>query len=119
MPNAHPFVKDAINDAAVNRSFDLFEGKTEGTIFSPVYELKIPGGENHEIRLRLSNSKINERALTESFETLFRTSQNEADAFYNELCVEDANLKNIQRQAFAGMLWSKQYYNIDIPRWLI
>ena len=25
---------------------------------------------------------------------------------------------NIQRQAFAGMLWSKQYFNIDIPKWL-
>jgi hypothetical protein len=118
LPNAHPFVKDAINDAVVNRNFDLFEGKTDGTKFSPVYELTIPGGKSNEIRLRLSKSKITEKALTESFEALFAERKKEADVFYNELCVEDVELKNIQRQAFAGMLWSKQYYNLDIPRWI-
>ncbi|GET24390.1 glucosidase [Prolixibacter sp. NT017] len=118
LTNAHPFVKDAINDAVVNRNFDLFEGKTNGTKFSPVYELNISGGKSHEIKLRLSKSKLKEKALTENFDTLFSKRQNEADVFYNELCVEDTELKNIQRQAFAGMLWSKQYYNIDIPRWI-
>ncbi|MBW6498591.1 MAG: hypothetical protein K0B09_09400 [Bacteroidales bacterium] len=118
IPNTHPFVKDAINDAVVNRDFDLFEGKTEGTKCSPIYELRIAGGGNHEIRLRLSKSKIKESPLIGDFERLFAEKQLEADAFYNELCVEDLELKNIQRQAFAGMLWSKQYYNIDVPRWL-
>jgi len=118
LPNAHPFVKDAINDAVVNHKFDLFEGKTNGTKFSPVYELVIAGGESHEIRLRLSKLKLDKNALTSNFEAVFTDRLQEADIFYNELCVQDAELKNIQRQAFAGMLWSKQYYNIDIPRWL-
>ncbi len=118
LPNAHPFVKDAINNAVVNRNFDLFEDKTDGTKFSPVYELKIAAGESHEIRLRLSKSKLDKKALTSDFETIFTNRLDEANVFYNELFVEDPELKNIQRQAFAGMLWSKQYYNIDIPRWI-
>ncbi len=118
LPVQSPFVKDAINDAVVKQDFSLLEGLAEGTKFSPVYELKIAGGENYEIRLRLSKPKLNDNALTESFNVLFEERQKEADAFYDELCVEDEELKNIQRQAFAGMLWSKQYYNIDIPRWL-
>ena len=118
LPNPHPFVKDAINDAVVKQDFSLFEGKTEGTKFSPVYELKISAGESHEIRMRLSKAKINEKVLTDDFEKHFAEKQKEADTFYSQLCVEDTELKNIQRQAFAGMLWSKQYYNIDIPRWI-
>lgn len=54
----------------------------------------------------------------DDFDTIFSTRLNEADAFYNDLCVEDSKLKNVQRQAFAGMLWNKQYYNLDIPNWL-
>ena len=44
----------------------------------------------------------------------------EADAFYEDiqLGMSDADSRNVQRQAFAGMLWSKQYYYLDIPQWL-
>ncbi|MBW6480231.1 MAG: hypothetical protein K0B37_12460 [Bacteroidales bacterium] len=117
-PNKTPFVKDTINDAVVSRDFDLFDGKDEGTKFSPLYELQIEGGKSSEIRLRLSKSLFKTNPLEEEFETVINSRVEEADEFYNELCVEDKELKLIQRQAFAGMLWSKQYYNIDIPRWL-
>ncbi len=117
-PNLTPFVKDAINDAVISQQFDLFENKNEGTKFSPLYELIIEGGKSSEIRLRLSKKLVKDSPLTHDFEEIFNTRISEADEFYNELCVEDKELKNIQRQAFAGMLWSKQYYNIDIPQWL-
>lgn len=118
LPNPHPYVKDAINDAVVNQDFSLLEGKTDGTKFSPVYELKIEAGGSREIRLRLSKTEKKENALTDDFDLHFSGRKTEADEFYNEICVDSPELKNIQRQAFAGMLWSKQYYNIDIPRWL-
>ncbi|MBW6489969.1 MAG: hypothetical protein K0B15_02130 [Lentimicrobium sp.] len=118
LPNASTFVKDTINDAVVAQQFDLFKDKIEGTKFSPVYELQIAGGESQEIRLRLSKVALKGNPLLEEFDAVFSNRLAEADAFYNELCVEDPELKNIQRQAFAGMLWSKQYYNIDIPRWI-
>ena len=50
---------------------------------------------------------------------MFEKRIQEADEFYNDITTaKDKELMNIQRQAFAGMLWSKQYFNIDIPRWL-
>ncbi|MDT8374241.1 MAG: hypothetical protein RQ737_09705 [Bacteroidales bacterium] len=118
LPNKTPFVKDTINDAVVSQKFDLFADKKEGTKCSPLYELQIEGGGSREIRLRLSGSFFETNPLKEDFETVFTSRIKEADGFYDELCVEDKELKNIQRQAFAGMLWTKQYYNIDIPRWL-
>lgn len=118
LPNSQPYVKDAINDAIVKQDFALFENKTEGTKFSPVYELEIEAGENREIRCRLSKTEKNEITLTDDFDVHFSKRKAEADEFYTELCVDSPELKNVQRQAFAGMLWSKQYYNIDIPRWL-
>ena len=118
LPNATPFVKDAINDAVVAQQFKLFEDNHTGTKFSPVYELQIAAGESHEIRLRLSKTTLENNPLLDEYDTIFSTRLNEADAFYNDLCVEDPKLKNVQRQAFAGMLWNKQYYNLDIPNWL-
>lgn len=118
VPNKIPFVKDSINDAVVSQKFDLFAGNNEGTKCSPLYELQIEGGESRELRLRLSSSFFETNPLKGDFETVFTSRIEEADEFYNELCVEDKDLKFIQRQAFAGMLWSKQYYNIDVPRWL-
>ncbi|MBW6479659.1 MAG: hypothetical protein K0B37_09545, partial [Bacteroidales bacterium] len=118
LPDENPFVKDAINDAIVNNDFDILENITEGTKFTPLYELEIEAGERFELRLRLSKSEAGHDPLGSDFTAVFSEKIKEADEFYNELCVEDPELKNIQRQAFAGMLWSKQYYNIDIPRWL-
>ncbi|MDF1576250.1 MAG: hypothetical protein P1P86_13765 [Bacteroidales bacterium] len=118
VPNASPYVKDAINDALISGRFGLFKDRTEGTKFAPVYIRKIGGGENVEIRLRLSRREPGRNPLMKGFDRIFQDRIAEADAYYNEICVADQELKNIQRQAFAGMLWSKQYYHIDIPRWI-
>ncbi|MDF1570587.1 MAG: hypothetical protein P1P82_03110 [Bacteroidales bacterium] len=118
VPNASPYVKDAINDAIVTGKYELFNDHAEGTKFAPVYELQIGGGEHAEVRLRLSEKQPETNPLLKNFERIFQDRIAEADTYYNALCVADQELKNIQRQAFAGMLWSKQYYNIDVPRWI-
>ena len=119
-PNAQPFVKDSINDAVVNWDFDLLKDKKEGTKCSPLYQLTIDGNSSVEIRLRLTNKKITSNPLTKSYETVFKNRLKEADEFYATFIKKKAaiDLQNIQRQAFAGMLWTKQYFNIDMPRWL-
>jgi len=119
-PNASPFVKDSINDAAVSGDFSLLENETRGTKFSPLYHAEIAGGEKVEIRLRLCKAAKKANPLTTDFDKTFAARLAEADEFYNSFSPKDADadLKNIQRQAFAGMLWSKQYFNIDIPRWI-
>ena len=58
--------------------------------------------------------------LGNQFDEIFELRRNEADEFYQTITMGtiDDDLRNIQRQAFAGIMWSKQYYNLDIPQWL-
>ena len=85
-----------------------------------MYKLTIAGGDHQEIRLRLTKKKYGSNPLKASFEKTFTERLTEADAFYQSLTPKKAKqeLKSIQRQAFAGMLWTKQYFNIDMPKWL-
>ena len=118
-PNPSPFVKDAFHPAVIDQAFDLFKDKTDGTKFAPFYEFNIPAQSSVVIRLRLTDHAIDSNPFNDFFERTFTQRIREADEFYNLVSkTSDEDLRNIQRQAFAGMLWSKQYYNIDIPRWL-
>jgi len=76
IPNEHPFVKDAINDAIVSRDFDLFKNKNEGTKFSAVYESMVPGGGSVEIRLRLSKKRLSGDTLGKEFQDIFKLRKN-------------------------------------------
>ncbi|PQV62094.1 hypothetical protein CLV53_101369 [Sediminibacterium magnilacihabitans] len=118
IPNTSPFVKDVFHTAVTQRQFDIFNNKKEGTKFSPLYELQIEAGANTIVKLRLSKNEV-ANPFNDRFDEIFTQRIAETDEFYNQLSkAKDEDEKNIQRQAFAGMLWSKQYYNIDIPRWL-
>ena len=71
------------------------------------------------IKLRLSKNDISRDPFNKQFDNLFENRIQEADAFYKEITsATNQDQINIQRQALAGMLWSKQYFNIDIPKWL-
>lgn len=118
-PNPHPFVKDAFHRAVTSNDYSWLQDKNEGTKFAPQYAFQVPGGEAVTIKLRLSKTVIHTGPLGEDFDHQFELRRRESDEFYRDLITTtDADLSNIQRQAFAGMLWSKQYYHIDIPRWL-
>ncbi len=119
-PNTSPFVKDSFHRAIVNNDFSFLDGKNEGTKFSPLYEFHIPGKSSVTVKLRLSkHALISETPFGKSYHNAFENRIAEANEFYNSIApTEDDDLRNIQRQAFAGMLWSKQYFNIDMPRWL-
>ena len=118
--NDSPFVKDAINDAVVSGDYSLLEERYAGTKCSPLYQREVAAGESVEIRLRLTTKKPKATPLGKSFDRVFETRTAEADAFYQQFVPEGAgeDLRNIQRQGFAGMLWTKQYYNIDVNVWL-
>ncbi len=118
-PNKTPFVKDAFNTAVVNNDFDWLTGKNEGTKFSPHYEFNIPAHSSVTIKLRFCKNEIVSNPFTHEFDDVFEQRIEEADEFYNDITeAKDKDHRMIQRQAFAGMLWSKQYFNIDMPRWL-
>jgi hypothetical protein len=119
IPNVTPYVKDAFHTAVLENKFDWLEEKKEGSKMAPMYEYTIAPQSKVSVKLRLSKQYIEKDPFDISFDEVFAQRINEANEFYKEVtATKDKELMNIQRQAFAGMLWSKQYFNIDIPRWL-
>ncbi|HUZ59172.1 MAG TPA: hypothetical protein VMU83_10350 [Hanamia sp.] len=119
-PNTSEFVKDSFHDAIINgTNFQKLKDKKQGTKCAPVYHLDIEPKQSQSIFLRLTNKETDD-FFPNNFEEIFNTRKKEADNFYNSItpasCTEDQ--KNIQRQAFAGLLWNKQYYHYDVNRWL-
>lgn len=118
--NKTDFVKDAFHEAVIHgTNIEALRDKKSGTKFSPVYYLNINSKASHKIFLRLS-AKSHETPFKKGFEKIFELRKNEADDFYNNICSKNLSpdIANIQRQAFAGLLWNKQYYHYDIERWL-
>lgn len=119
-PNESIFVKDAFNDAIiVQKNVKALRDKKEGTKFAPVYHLKIAAGASKSIYLRLSDVLI-DAPFCKGFDSVFKQRKAEADEFYDEVLPGGLNddMRNIQRQALAGLLWSKQYYHFDIEKWI-
>ena len=120
-PNASPYVKDSINDYIVHGKQDAINPAQTGTKVSAHYHLTLAPGETRTVQLRLSDTHPEDsQPFDESFEMMFTQAKNEADEFYDTIIL--ANLtddaKSVMRQAFAGMLWSKQFYYYDIKTWL-
>ncbi len=87
-----------------------------GTKCAAHYLTDIPAGGSHTIRLRLSTTG----ALFTDFDAIFAREIAAADAFYSDLQhdLPDPDSRLVQRQAFAGMIWSKQFYRYDVDLWL-
>ena len=94
-------------------------GSHKGTKAAGIYRRTIAAGDSITIRVRLSPG-LPKPAPFADFEQIFALRKSEADAFYAELQgkVLDEDLRRIQRQAFAGILWSKQYFYYDVTEWL-
>ncbi len=118
MPTDGGFFKDGINDYVVNGQQNAVNPTNEGTRMACRYHLEIAPGESQSIRLRFSNKSL--RQPFQTFEKVFQQRQTEADEFYAELQQGIANedALNVQRQALAGMLWSKQFYYFNVGEWL-
>jgi hypothetical protein len=116
--NKDPFVKDAFHEAVITNNFKIFDNKTSGTKCAPVYYFDVEAQSSVTLKLRLGKQQL-EDPLGKNFDEIFTQRLQEADEFYDELIVcQNKDLRNIQRQAYAGMLWNKQFYYIDIPDWL-
>jgi hypothetical protein len=111
------YCKDAINDHIIHNSSTI-DPDRGGTKASANYDLMISAGQSQTIRLRLSNKNF-DNAFSD-FENIFSQRVDETNIFYAELQKQITNddEKMVQRQAFAGMLWSKQFYYYDVEQWL-
>ena len=120
VPNESIFTKDAFHDAIIKgNNIAALRSKKKGTKFSPSYKLKVPAGGTKTIYCRLSNT-MTENAFTKGFENIFATRKQEADDYYASILPTgiSEDMARIQRQAIAGLLWSKQYYHYDVEEWL-
>lgn len=113
------FVKDGINDFIVTGNRKTINQNQIGTKASVLYKKDIPAGDSVTIKLRFSNNTQFQNAFAD-FDEVFNQRLAEADEFYADIQknIEDQKLKEIQRQAFAGMLWNKQFYYYNINQWL-
>lgn len=111
------FYKDGINDYIVNGQNSINPDRG-GTKAAAVYNSNINPGEEIKIRLRLCQNQL-EKPF-ENFDEIFALRIKETDLFYEalQLNIKDEQLKTIQRQAWAGLLWNKQFYYYDVYAWL-
>ena len=119
--NTSDYVKDGINAYVVIGRQDAVRPSGEGTKVAAHYQLNVAAGATATIRLRLSDSAPDKlKAPFEGFDDLIATRIQEANDFYRALTPATANADtaNVMRQAFAGMLWSKQCYFFDANKWL-
>ena len=119
-PNTSIFTKDAFNHAIIKgENMEELTRKGEGTKFSPVYKMRIGTGATRTIYCRL-NSKQVEKPFAPGFKDIFAIRKKEADEFYAAILPKGMSddMAKIQRQALAGVLWSKQYYHFDVEEWL-
>ena len=110
------FPKDAINDFVVAGDHAAVNPARQGTKAAAHYRLVVPAGGAARVRVRLSA----DGGGFGDFAAVLDRRRGEADEFYAALQggIAQADARLVQRQAFAGMLWSKQYYNFDIRQWL-
>jgi len=120
-PEAQGCFKDAFHDYLVDGDHAAVNSAGTGTRAAIHYSIDIPPGESRQIRLRLCRDAMSgEAGSFERFDQAFEHSIAEADLFYEHLQkdMDDEDARNVQRQALAGMIWSKQFYHFDITQWL-
>jgi hypothetical protein len=120
-----PYPKDGINDHVVSGASTVNPDRT-GTKCAFWYQVTVPAGQTVELRVRLrpAAAKAASGATAVPFGTQFdrvmTARRADADEFYDELTPRDATADEamVMRQAFSGMLWSKQLFYYDVKRWL-
>ncbi|MEO8275320.1 MAG: glucosidase [Thermoanaerobaculia bacterium] len=112
------FFKDGIAERVIGGRRDAVNPAQTGTKCAAMYDLEVAAGGVQEIRLRLSRAARGRPF--DDFSSGLEARRSEADEFYAALQkgIADPQARRVQRQAWAGMLWSQQYYHLDIPRWL-
>ena len=118
--NARPYVKDAFGRFLINNDPTAVNPKRIGTKAAFHHVSVIEAGASETIRLRLTDTPGTLSIDPVAFDAIFDQRVHEADRFYADLlpATADDQDRTIQRRAFAGLLWTKQYYNYIIRDWL-
>ena len=147
IPNRSPYVKDGINNYVVGGEPEAVNPAQTGTKASALYRTRVDSGSGATLRLRLTDQRTfgplanghtvlgpvrgfvgnaaaailePESAFGEAFDRILTQRIAEADDFYSRRthANQSKDAQAVQRQAFAGLLWSKQFYHYDVNTWL-
>ncbi len=112
------YYKDAFHEYVIQGERTAVNPDFHGSKSAAVHRLEINPGETKVLRFRLS--RVNHSSPFEGFDEAFQEVQKSADSFYQQLQKDIASSEQrlIQRQAFAGLIWTKQFYHYDIEQWL-
>jgi len=110
--------KDAFHEFVIDGRQDAVSPLGRGSKAAAHYALDILAGESRVLRVRLSREIL--PAPFADFDKIFTKRSKEADQYYEAIQegITDADTRLVQRQALAGMIWSKQFYHFDVPQWL-
>jgi len=129
-PNSSRYVKDGINNYIINNEKEAVNPEKRGTKVAAHYHIVVGPNEQKTIRLKLSTvaPEAIERQTTGTespvfgshFEEVIDVRKKEADRFYDSITpsTSTADERRVFRQALSGMLWSKQFYDYDVGKWL-
>ena len=118
--NGLPHTKDAADSFVVNGETGAVNPTQTGTKASAHYQLSIAARESAKINVRLTNTGAGPCVVGSQFDEVFADRQREADEFYSTVIPSQLSpdARNVMRQSFAGLLWSKQFYHYIVSEWL-
>ncbi|HRE07390.1 MAG TPA: hypothetical protein PKX00_17370 [Opitutaceae bacterium] len=119
--NASPYVKDAFHAAVVGGRAEAVNPAKVGTKVAAHHALVLGPGESRTLRLRLhAETATPKTPFGRAFETVMSRRRDEADQFFEPMLAGrmTAEERKVARQAYAGLLWSKQFYHYVVREWL-
>lgn len=116
---ADGYFKDGINDYLVHGRLEAVNPQKFGTKAAAHRIMRLGPHGSESFRLRLRPATCAAPAF-DDFDEVFADRRDECDAFYAALQgdLADADARLVQRQAFAGLLWCKQFYAFSVRDWL-
>jgi len=119
LTDASPYVKDSINDAVVGGQTDRVNPEQRGTKVAAHFQTTVAPGATYQVWVRFADT-CKEDPFRD-FEAVFQQRIQEADEFYAAIQRLDSlteDERQVQRQAFAGLMWTKQFYHYSVELWL-
>ncbi len=118
--NPQPYVKDAFHDHVIHGSTNAVNPAQTGTKCAAHYVIDLPPGGKKVLRFLLGDSLGLPPEAFGNFDSTFAERRHEANNFYTSKCAPRLGdeERNVLQQAYAGLLWSKQFYHYDVKRWM-